>query len=156
MYVSSNLDATLTGNLFYSKINAENIEQNFSNENFSWTLNLLANWLIPNSFNLQVQGNFRGPIVLPQGQIEPQYSLNVGLRRDLVDGKATVSLNVSDIFNTRNFRITTKNPRFDEKRVFQRETQVGTLAFTYRFGGFKEQSAENGSRREGGDDGDDF
>lgn len=41
--VFNNLDTTLTGNLFYSKINAENIEQDFSNENFSWTLNLLAN-----------------------------------------------------------------------------------------------------------------
>jgi iron complex outermembrane receptor protein len=154
--ISNNLDMTLTGNLFYSKINAENIEQDFSNENFSWTFNLLANWLIPNWFSVQAQGNFRGPIVQPQGQIEPQYSLNMGLRRDLFDGKATVSLNVSDIFNTRNYRITTTNPRFDEKRVFQRETQVGTLAFTYRFGGFKEKSGENGGRREGGNDGDDF
>ena len=154
--VLKNLDATLTGNLFYSKINAENIEEDFRNENFSWTLNLLANWLIPNWFNVQVQGNYRGPIVLPQGQIEPQYSVNVGLRKDVLNGKATISANVSDIFNTRNFRITTNNPRFDEKRVFQRETRVGTLAFTYRFGGFKEQREGNGSRREGGDDGDDF
>ena len=154
--IVKNLDATLTGNLFYSKINAENIEEDFSNENFSWTLNLLANWLVPNWFNVQVQGNYRGPIVLPQGQIEPQYSLNVGLRKDLFNGKATISANVSDIFNTRNFRITTNNPRFDEKRVFQRETRVGTLAFTYRFGGFKEQRQGNESRREGGDDGDDF
>ncbi|RAI95279.1 TonB-dependent receptor domain-containing protein [Algoriphagus yeomjeoni] len=155
--VSNNLDATLTGNLFYSRINAENIEESFSNENFSWTLNLLANWLIPNWFNVQFQGNYRGPIVLPQGQIEPQYSLNVGLRKDIFDGKATISANVSDIFNTRNFRITTNNPRFDEKRVFQRETRVGTLAFTYRFGGFKEKAGENESRREGGDfGGDDF
>lgn len=34
----------------------------------------------------------------------------------------------------------------------KRETRVGALAFTYIFGGFKEKSAENGSRREGGDD----
>ncbi|MEP0710519.1 MAG: outer membrane beta-barrel family protein, partial [Algoriphagus sp.] len=154
--IFNNLDATLTGNLFYSKINAENIEQSFSNENFSWTLNLLANWLIPNWFSVQAQGNFRGPIVLAQGQIEPQYSLNIGLRKDVLKGKATISANVSDIFNTRNFRITTSNPRFDEKRVFQRETRVGTLSFTYRFGGFKERAEDNRSRRDGGDGGDDF
>lgn len=153
--ISNNLDATLTGNLFYSKINAENIDEDFSNENFSWTLNLMANWLIPKWFNVQAQGNYRGPIVLPQGQIEPQYSLNIGLRKDVFNGKATISANVSDIFNTRNFRITTDNPRFDEKRVFQRETRVGTLAFTYRFGGFREKEEENNSRREGGDEGGD-
>lgn len=156
--VSNNLDATLTGNLFYSKINASNIEDDFNNENFSWTLNLLANWLIPNWFSVQAQGNYRGPIVLPQGQIEPQFSLNVGVRKDVFNGKGTISLNVSDISNTRKFRITTDNPRFEETRVFQRESRVGTLSFTYRFGGFKEKQ-DGGSRREGGDDfggGDDF
>lgn len=156
--IFKNLDATLTGNLFYSKINAENIEEDFSNENFSWTLNLLANWLIPNWFSFQAQGNYRGPIVLPQGQIEPQFSMNLGIRKDFFKGKGTVALSVSDISNTRKFRITTSNPRFDEERVFQRESRVGTLSFTYRFGGFKEKNDKNNSRREGGDDfgGDDF
>lgn len=155
--VANNLDATLTGNFFYSKINGENIEGAFSNENFSWTVSLLANWLIPKWFSVQAQGNYRGPIVLAQGQIEPQASLTIGLRKDLFDNNATVSLNVSDVFNTRKFRITTSNPRFDEMFEFQRESRVGTLSFTYRFGGFRERS-EKGSRREGGDDfgGDEF
>jgi hypothetical protein len=104
---------------------------------------------------VQLQGNYRGPIVLPQGQIEPQSSLNIGLRRDILDNKATVSFNVSDIFNTRNFRITTDDPRFTQIRKFQRETRIATLSFTYRFGGFKEKS-ENRSRREGDFGGGDF
>jgi iron complex outermembrane recepter protein len=155
--VSNNFDATLTGNLFYSKVDGGNIEQGFTNENFSWTLNFLGNLLIPNWFSVQTQANYRGPIVLPQGQIEPQWTLNIGVRKDVLDGKGTVSLNVSDIFNTRNFRITTEDPRFTQFRQFQRESRIGTLSFTYRFGGFKDKNQERGSRREGGDDfGDDF
>ena len=155
--VTSNFDATLTGNLFYSRVDGGNIEEGFTNENFSWTLNFLGNLLIPNWFNVQAQGNYRGPIVLPQGQIEPQWSLNIGVRREVLDGKGTISLNVSDIFNTRNFRITTEDPRFTQYRKFQRESRIGTLSFTYRFGGFKERNQDRGSRREGGDDmGDDF
>ncbi|MBN3581128.1 TonB-dependent receptor [Algoriphagus aestuarii] len=155
--VSNNFDATLTGNFFYSKINADNVEgRDLSNENFSWTISLLGNILVPKWFSVQLQGNYRGPIVLPQGQIEPQYTLNVGMRKNLFNNKATLSLNVSDIFNTRNFRITTEDQRFTQFRKFQRESRIGTLSFTYRFGGFKEKS-ENRSRREGGDDmGDDF
>lgn len=155
--VSNNFDATLTGNFFYSKINAKNVEgRDLSNENFSWTISLLGNILVPKWFSVQLQGNYRGPIVLPQGQIEPQYTLNVGMRKNLFDNKATVSLNVSDIFNTRNFRITTSDERFTQYRKFQRESRIGTLSFTYRFGGFKEKGG-NQSRREGGDDmGDDF
>lgn len=155
--VSNAVDMTLTGNFFYSKINAENVETGFSNENFSWTLSLLSNILIPDWFSIQVQGNYRGPIVLPQGQIEPNGSLNIGLRRDLLDNKATLSLNVSDIFNTRNFRVIADDPRFQQERFRQRESRIGTLSFTYRFGGFKEKREDRGSRRNGGDyGGDDF
>jgi iron complex outermembrane receptor protein len=94
---------------------------------------------------------------LPQGQIEPQSSLNIGLRRDILDNKATVSFNVSDIFNTRNFRITTEDPQFTQTRKFQRETRIATLSLTYRFGGFKDKGQDQ-SRREVGADfgGDDF
>ena len=155
--ISNNFDATLTGNFFYSKINASIVEgRDLSNENFSWTLSLLGNILVPKWFSVQVQGNYRGPIILPQGQIEPQATLTVGMRKDLFNNKATINLNVSDIFNTRKFKITTEDPRFTQYREFQRESRIGTLSFTYRFGGFKEKGAER-SRREGGDDmGDDF
>lgn len=155
--VSNAVDMTLTGNFFYSQINAENVEAGFTNENFSWTLSLLSNILIPDWFSIQVQGNYRGPIVLPQGQIEPNGSLNIGLRRDLFDNKATISVNVSDIFNTRNFRVIADDPRFQEERFRQRESRIGTISFTYRFGGFKEKREDRGSRRDGGDyGGDDF
>src|SRR5690606_35100507 len=140
--VSKNIDATLTGNLFYSKVNGENIETGFSNENFSWTLSLLGNIIIPKWVNMQFQGNYRGPIVQPQGQIEPQWSINMGLKREVFAGRGTVSLNVTDIFNTRNFRITTMDPRFVQTRTFQRETRIGTLSFAYRFGGFSEKREE--------------
>jgi len=152
---SNNVDLTLTGNFFYSKVNGENIESGFTNENFSWTVSLLSNIIIPDWFSVQLQGNYRGPIVLPQGQIEPQSSLNIGLRRDILDDKATVSFNVSDIFNTRNFRITTEDARFTQTRKFQRETRIATLSFTYRFGIFKDKGQDQ-SRREGNSGGDDF
>ncbi|GAB3228602.1 TonB-dependent receptor [Algoriphagus aestuariicola] len=149
--LARNFDATLTGNFFYSKVNGENIEEGFSNENFSWTVTLLGNVLIPKWFSFQFQGNYRGPIVQPQGEILPQWSLNLGLSKNVLAGRGTINLNVSDVFNTRNFRIETVDPRFIQTRTFQRETRIGTLSFTYRFGGYKEKS-EGRSSREGGDD----
>lgn len=148
-------DATLTGNFFYSEIQGENIEAGFNNSNFSWTVNLLANMAIPKFATLQVQGDYRGPIVLPQGEIEPLWGVNVGLRKDILDNKATVSLNVSDIFNTRIFKIRTEDQRFTQDRMFNRETRIGTLSFTYRFGGFKDKRGGNDRSRDDFDD-DDF
>jgi len=148
-------DATLSGNFFYSEIRGDNIGAGFNNSNFSWTLNLLANMAIPKFATLQVQGDYRGPIVLPQGQIEPLWGVNVGLRKDILDNKATISLNVSDIFNTRIFKIRTEDQRFTQDRMFNRETRIGTLSFTYRFGGFKDKRGGDERERDGFDD-DDF
>ncbi|MCH7412770.1 TonB-dependent receptor family protein [Belliella sp. R4-6] len=148
-------DATLSGNFFYSEIQGDNIEAGFNNSNFSWTVNLLANMAIPKFATLQIQGDYRGPIVLPQGEIEPLWGVNVGLRKDILDKKATISLNVSDIFNTRIFKIRTEDQRFTQDRMFNRETRIGTLSFTYRFGGFKDKRNGREDRdRDDFDDGD--
>lgn len=147
-------DATVSGNFFYSEIIGDNIEQGFNNSNYSWTVSLLSNMAIPNLFTFQVQGNYRGPIVLPQGQIEPFWGLNAGIRKNIMNDKGTISLNVSDIFNTRIFRITNEDNRFVQERVFNRETRIGTIAFTYRFGGFKEKSNGSRDRDDDFDDGD--
>jgi len=141
-------DFTLSANFFHSEIIGDNIGEGFNNSNFSWTLSLLSNMVIPDLFSIQVQGNYRGPMVFPQGEIEPMWGLNAGVRKNILKDKGTISLNVSDIFNTRVFRIRNDDSRFVQDRVYNRETQIGTLSFTYRFGGFKEN---NSQRNEGRD-----
>jgi iron complex outermembrane receptor protein len=140
-------DATLTGNFFYSEIFGDNIEEGFNNSNFSWTVSLLANMSIPKFATVQIQGNYRGPIVLPQGEIEPLWGINAGIRKNILNNRATISANVSDIFNTRIFRIRTEDARFVQDRMFNRETRIGTLSFTWRFGGFKDRNGR-GEREE--------
>ncbi|RPA70462.1 TonB-dependent receptor [Cyclobacteriaceae bacterium YHN15] len=139
-------DATLTGNIFYSEIIGDNIEAGFNNSNLSWTVALLGNMAIPNFATVQIQGNYRGPIVLPQGEIEPMWGINAGIRKNIMNNRATVSLNVSDIFNTRIFRIKTEDRNFVQNNMFNRETRIGTLSFTYRFGGFKDRNGRNRDR----------
>jgi iron complex outermembrane receptor protein len=141
-------DATLTGNVFYSEIIGDNIEAGFNNSNLSWTVALLGNMAIPNFATLQIQGSYRGPIVLPQGEIEPMWGINAGIRKSIMNNRATVSLNVSDIFNTRIFRIRTEDSRFVQDRMFNRETRIGTISFAYRFGGFRDRNGRNGDREE--------
>lgn len=133
----SNLDLTLTGNFFYSQINGENIRENFNNSNFTWTVTMLGNWVIPDIVNVQLMADYRGPVVLPQGEIDPIYGIDLGIRRDLWNNRASVSLNISDLFNTRVFRVQTNDVEFSQTRFFNQETRIGTLSFVYRFGGFK-------------------
>ncbi|SEJ29165.1 Outer membrane receptor proteins, mostly Fe transport [Cyclobacterium xiamenense] len=148
-------DVTLSANFFYSEVFGENIEEGLSNSNFSWTVSLLSNMVIPDWFSIQIQGNYRGPIVFPQGEIEPLWGINAGIRRAVLNDKGTISLNVSDIFNTRVFKINNSDARFVQDRLFNWETQIGTLSFTYRFGGFKDRNnGREGGREFDGEDSD--
>lgn len=149
-------DIALTGNFFYSEIFGDNIGEGFNNSNFSWTVNLLTSMAIPKLFSVQLQGNYRGPIVLPQGEIEPLWGLNIGLRKDVMAKRGTVSVNVSDIFNTQVFKIKTEDARFISDRSFDRETRIGTIAFTYRFGGFRDKANNKEGDRDGGGEDMDF
>ncbi len=149
-------DATLSTNLFYQEIIGDNLGEGLNNSNFTYTVSLLGNFRIPRIASLQLQGNYRGPIALPQGFIEPIYGINAGIKRDILNDNATISLNVSDIFNTRVFRISTEDANFTQDRYFNRETRIGTLTFTYRFGGFRERGSGGRNRDDDGDDDGDF
>ncbi len=141
---SNNLDLTLTGNFFYSEVSSEVEGRQFSNKRYSWTLNLQGSVNIPGWFSSQVSANYWGPRVIPQGEIKPVFSLSAGLRRNVLNNQGTISLNVTDIFNSRKFSLSTTNDQFFQHREFFRESRVLTLGFIYRFGGFRER--DNGVR----------
>ncbi|MCC5929049.1 MAG: TonB-dependent receptor [Cyclobacteriaceae bacterium] len=148
------LDATFTANFFRSEIIGSNIGEGMDNATNSWNLNLMTNARIPKFITVQTQVFYRGPIVIPQGLIDPIFSMNIGFRKDILNNKGTLSLNISDVFNTRIFRIQTTTPNFEQTRMFNRETQIATLSFIYRFGGYKErrESRDRGSGNGGDDD----
>ncbi len=148
---SNNLDLTLTGNFYYSEVSSAVEGRDFSNESYSWTLNLQGSINFPGWFSTQVSANYWGPQVIPQGEIRPVFSMSVGLRRNLLNDRATLSFNARDLFNTRRFSLETTNAQFFQEREFFRESQVFTLSFTYRFRGFRERESEmrdNGFERD--------
>jgi iron complex outermembrane recepter protein len=146
------LDATFTANAFYAQVAVPQDGAVLRNTNFSWTLTLLANWRIPRVMNVQVTGNYRGPMVMPQGEIAPIFNMGFGLRREIMQGKGTLSLNLSDAFNTQRFLFTSTTPIFYQERFFNRETRILTFGFTYRFKGFRNKQASQLLEERGGGD----
>jgi iron complex outermembrane recepter protein len=137
---SANIDITLSGNYFHSLIEGELEGIPYRNENYSWSLSLLGNMNIPNWFRTQISANYWGPRVIPQGKIHPVFGMNLGLRRNVLNNRGTISFNVSDLLNSRRFSLETTSESFYQKREFINESRVFTLAFTWRFRNFREQT----------------
>ena len=104
------------------------------NSGFSWDVNMTNNISLPYNISLQVRGDYRAPQVMAQGKRNAMYGVDAGAKYDFPNKKASLSLNVRNVFNTRNWSMTTNNPgsTIDFKRYMQ--GPVASLTYSYRFG----------------------
>ncbi|MEZ5017692.1 MAG: outer membrane beta-barrel family protein [Flavipsychrobacter sp.] len=127
-------DATFNVNLFQNQILGGNVDPTLDNTGFSWFGKVNTNVKLPKNFSLQINGNYEAPKIEAQGTREGVYWIDAAIRKNLLKDKATLVLNVSDIFDTRKYTV---NYDFDKARQVSyrdRETRIGRITFSYRFG----------------------
>ncbi len=78
-------------------------------------------------------------------------SIDLALSKDILNDNGTLSLNVSDLLNSRKRRSFTETEFFTSDSQFQWRVRQITLGFMYRFN--EQKKRDNGGRGEyGGDD----
>ena len=124
----------------------------FGAENESFFARLSTKVDLPYKIQWQTNGFFRGPRQNAQTETESILSLNLAFSKDLFDDRATVSLNIRDLFNSRVRNRITNTEEFRSVSEFQwRERQI-TLNFVYRFNQQKEEQRKNEQSDDGGGD----
>ncbi len=133
-----------------------NVSQNFDFKNTSYSIRLNQKLTLPGKTDLQINSNYRGPSRNAQSKREGIFSMNIAASKDLFKEKASLSLNVRDVFNSRKRQQTTfVEGVFEQYSEFQWRQRQISLNFTYRFN----QKKKRGRQRRGGDDfegGEDF
>lgn len=149
-------DATLSFNFFQNEVLGANIDPVLNNSGFSWFSKLNTNIKLPEGFSLQINGNYEAPKVAAQGTLQEVYWLDIAVRKNLMKNKATLVVNVSDIFNTRKYTTIFDYPSYTQTTYRDRETRIGNISFTYRFGradgSSKEPRGMGGNSRRGNKD----
>ncbi|MDT0685547.1 outer membrane beta-barrel family protein [Autumnicola psychrophila] len=98
-----------------------------------------------NSFTLSKDGTFSGTLtgvyisdfISGSYQLEPMAMLSVGLRKSLWNNRAVLTLNIEDILNRTNTRLTSRYLNQDNSYLAQEETQYVRIGFKYNFGNFR-------------------
>ena len=140
----------LRGDYTYTNFQDEVITQNFDADNFTWFTRISAKIPLPGSIDFQSNLFYRGPSKDAQNTNKGILSTNLAFSKDVIKDKATLSLNVSDLFNTRKRRSETITNTVATYSEFQwRERQI-TLSFLYRFNQPQNQRNRNG--RGGGEE----
>jgi len=126
-----------------------NVTQSFDFENTAFFIRLNQKITLPGKTDLQINTNYRGPSQNAQTKSQGVFSMNLAASKDLFNEKASISLNFSDVFNSRISRRTTNIPGFlDQYSEFQWREPQFRVSFVYRFNQkkerFKPQREDNG------------
>jgi len=155
-------DLTSNANFFLARIEVMNqpTQEPFT----SYFLKVNNQFRLPKNISIQLSGDYTSRIVASpggggggrgggggfmggfmgggggsaaQGYIRPNYGIDFAIRYEfLKDRKASLSLNINDIFRTRVFDSYTLAPGFEQNMLRRRDPQILRLNFNYRFGKF--------------------
>jgi outer membrane receptor protein involved in Fe transport len=130
------------------------ITEDLSNSNTSWRARFNARVTLPYKIEWQTRLSYRGPSESAQNVSEGIFSANLAFSKDVLKEKATLVLNISDVFNSRKRNAVNYTPNKDaptniSDQTFQWRMRQISLNFTYRFNQQKNQQ-QKGRRENGG------
>ena len=150
------LDLTTTVNLYYSKLDgfsylpqgAETPVIGDTDESFAWNVRMIANLSLPWGVSLQGTGNYNSQQLMAQGHREPNYSVDLGLRKSFLSDRLTLSINARDLLDSRKFRTVTAGDGFwQDSENWRGGRRVG-FTLTYNFGNMNKKKDKSKSRSE--------
>ncbi|AWM14892.1 TonB-dependent receptor [Flavobacterium sediminis] len=128
------------------------VVQNLDNVATTWFTRLSSKVTLPYKIDWQTNIMYRAPQTTAQGKRLSMTSVNLAFSKDVLKDKGTLSLNVSDLFNSRKRRMDTYLPgSVDSYSEFQWRQRQINFSFTYRFNMKKEKDQQR--RDDGGGDG---
>jgi len=118
----------------------------FNNSNFVYTGRLNTTVSPTKLLDLQLSANYRSPVVSAQGQRLTQFNADFAAKHSVLKEKGSLTLRVSDIFNTLQYNFNAYGTGFESVARNKRESRIVYLGFSYRFG--NASAAPRSKRRE--------
>ncbi|WP_241237952.1 outer membrane beta-barrel protein [Pseudoflavitalea rhizosphaerae] len=151
-------------NIYYSKIEGDNVVKNLENERTSWNVKTNNTFKFGKGWSFQLSGDYQSRSALPvstsnsgqggrghggggmfggapsttQGYIDDNYGMDLGLKKDFQIRKntASISINWGDVLRTRRYFVHSEAEGFVQNDWRRRDPQVVRVNFSYRFGKF--------------------
>ena len=92
------------------------------------------NFVISNTFGAEISGNYTSAMEYGIIRINPQYSIDAGINKSLMNKKLSLKLALSDIFDTRIQNIESAYPGLNYNLSQKNETRIAKISLSYKFG----------------------
>jgi len=133
---------------FYSSSSGEYLGADLNSRGFSWTGNIKFVVNPDSQTDIQLFLNYNSPVELPQFRLQEIYYADFGIRRSFLKNKLSLGLTVTDIFNTRNWIISSDNLVYDLYNKSKSETRILWLGVTFNLNSFKFVKSQKGDGTE--------
>ena len=153
-------------NFFQSKINGDYsytlqntgvvVNENFDNTAASWFTKVSSRITLPYKIDWQTNATYNAPQNNAQGKSLGVFSANLAFSKDVLKDKATITLNVNDVFNSRKRINETHLPSLNSYSEQQWRQRQINLSFTYRFNKVKNNDKDKKPKGNQQDDNGDF
>ncbi len=140
--ISSQLSLNANANVFrrtvdaFSVVNQYPVPVRYSaarEQLTSGNVKLNAVMTLPRGWQTQVSNVFLAPDLLPQGRIGSRFSLDVGLKKSVQNGRGELVVNATDLLNTNQAQRTIRGTDFTVVSTDFLETQVVRVGYNWKF-----------------------
>lgn len=135
-------DFDLNANLYRHQINAFTVEnlypepQTYSGDektNTSGNIKLNNHFSLPQDFKMELTGHYIAPDKVPQGKEGHRFSLDLGVKKTIQEGRGELYFNANDLLNTMVAKETVNGDAFKYTTKDYHETQVFRVGYNYKF-----------------------
>lgn len=144
--IKDKLSGFVNFSLYRIVLNGDNIDASLSNDAISWSTRVNGTWSIIPGLDFQASYFYRAPAGISNGKLKAMHGADLALKKTLFDDQASLSLRVSDPFNTRGFGMWRDDPQYyiESERSFS--SRAAWLSFSWNFGQqTKKQQRRNSS-----------
>ena len=126
---------TLNGDFNYNQFQRDGTFETtvFDFSNDQWTSKLMTKVKLPSDFDLEMTGNYQSSYQTVQSEVSDMLFMDMGLRKNIMKGKAVLNLSVRDLFASRVDESQIAQASYEVYNRRQRGTFVA-LGFSYGFG----------------------
>jgi outer membrane receptor protein involved in Fe transport len=135
------------GNFYRIITDGTSYNEGLYSDTYTWFGRITSRMTIYKSVDLQIRGNYRAGEQTPQGSQKARYHFDVAASRDIFKKNGTLTLSISDVFNTRRWNYEVFGDNFSTIGDFQWRVRQITLALNYRL---NQEQRRGGGRPSGG------
>ena len=145
------ISGSTTFNLFREERDADALTNDYVKSATRWSANANGQFKIDDNTNVQTNFNYNPPRTLLQGKMSAMIWNSVGIRRQLMEKKASLNINVNDPFALSRWNFTTNDRTHEQLSKTKFSNRQASLSFTYNWGKPpQQQSRRSQSDMQGG------